>query len=374
MRIVASGSVYDGRDLGPYQRSCAFTAVALAHDGTLYVTCRRGSRRVSLDGHECVFASADLGATWELRYDGYGKSAWDGVPGTIETLLIAETAPGELTATGLWVDRSGGQVEWANPVTQGLLPMRTFLTTSRDGGRTWGSRRPVDLAPHPGPSPTGPLLRLPGALAQPYEHWKEYEDASPGRPEAHLRLSPDDGLTWLEHVTVAADPTNTRFYWDQRLAVQPATGRLVAMFWTHGALAGQDVDIHIAWGSPDGRRWSEPRGTGLPGQHCQPIPLGGERLLAAYVHRRDPPGIHVALSTDFGQTWDRSREMVIYASTAGTEQGAAGPREIGDYWVDMGAWRLGHPRGVLLPSGEVFVVYYAGTRETLTARWARLAV
>ena len=146
------------------------------------------------------------------------------------------------------------------------------------------------------------------------------------------------------------------------------------MFWTHDPLAGRDRDVHLAWGSPDGRRWTAPRGTGLPGQHCQPIPLGGGRLVAVYARRQDPPGIHAALSRDFGATWDAGSDVVVYDSTAGTELGASGARAIGDYWDDMVAWRFGHPRGVALPTGEIVVVYYAGDDLAKSVRWARLTV
>jgi hypothetical protein len=213
-----------------------------------------------------------------------------------------------------------------------------------------------------------------GALGQPYEHWKEYDDPTPGRPAALLRLSHDGGKTWPTYATVAADPANGRYYWDQRLAVQPSSQRLVAMFWTHDPLAGRDVDVHIAWGSPDGRRWQAPVGTGLAGQHCQPVSLGGDDLAAAYVHRRDPPGIRVALSRDFGQSWDRAAEVAIYESSAGAEAGVAEPREIADYWDDMIKWRFGHPRGIQLPSGDLLVVYYAGNDHTTSVRWARLTI
>ena len=146
------------------------------------------------------------------------------------------------------------------------------------------------------------------------------------------------------------------------------------MFWTHDFDAGQDTDAHIAWGSADGRQWSEPRSAGLPGQHCQPLSLGGDRLLAAYPRRRDPPGIVLSLSEDFGCTWDRSRDLVVHDSTEGTEAGAGDARFDADLWSDMESWRFGHPRAALLPNGEVFVVYYAGGREVKSARWARVEV
>lgn len=376
MKLIASGYVYDARSALSHRRSCARTAVALLHDGTLLVSFRRGSDRESLDGHACIMASTDQGATWQERYDGYGVGAWDGTPGEVKGFFVGECEAGKLHATGFWVDMSRPELPFINPRTQGLLPMRTFHTISVDGGRTWGPWRRMDTSPHLAVSPaSSPPLSLPGrVLAQPYETWKEYDDPSPGRPGAYLRLSYDDGRTWPESVTVAQHPENALYYWDQRLATHPKSGQWVSMFWTHDPIAQVDRDVHIAWGSPDGRSWSVPTATGLPGQHCQPIPVGGDGLVAVYACRRDPPGIVASYSPDFGRTWDRSRDVVVYDSTVGTESGAHGPRTQKNLWNDMIAWRFGHPRGLQLPSGDVFVVYYAGDNQYKSARWARLTV
>ncbi|MBI2194249.1 MAG: exo-alpha-sialidase [Planctomycetes bacterium] len=375
MRVVASGYVYDAREGPCHQRSCARTTVTLLQDGTLLAAFRRGSERESLDGHECLFASTDLGHTWKLRFDGHGKGDWDGIPGEVKGLSIAETRPGEITGTGFWVDRSNPALPFIHPRTQGLLPMRIYHVRSTDGGYTWGPRQRMETDPHKACSPASAVLLLAGGVwGQPYENWKEYEDESPGWPAASLRLSSDQGLTWPVFATVARHPGNALYYWDQRLAAHPQTGQLVAMFWTHNPVARVDSDIHIAWGTPDGLSWTTPIPTGLPGQHCQPIALGGNLLAAAYTHRRDPPGIRVALSTDFGRTWNRSQEVVVYDSTAGAESGARGPRAQADLWNDMIAWRFGHARGSLLPTGEVFVIFYAGDDLLKSARWARVAI
>ena len=211
-------------------------------------------------------------------------------------------------------------------------------------------------------------------LAQPFENWKEYEDPTPGIPCAWLRLSPDDGATWTEDVLVAAHPDNAIYYWDQRLATHPVDGRIVNMFWTHVPADGRDIDVHICWGTPDGRTWTVPVGTGLAGQHCQPISLGGDRLVAVYSHRESPGGIHASISEDFGRTWDPEAELVVWASDAGDEPGSSAPRAQEEYWNDMGAWQFGHPRGTLLPNGEVLVVFYGGSGSTRSGRWARIGM
>ena len=376
MHIVASGYIYDGHAAPIHQRSCAFTTVFLTLDGTIIVSGRWGSERDSLDGHACIFASTDYGESWEMRYDGSGQGDWDGRAGEIKGLTGVELVSGELTATSLWVDRSNPALPFINPETQGLLPMRILHTTSTDGGRSWGVPRQMDTTPHTAASPcSSAIIRLPDdGLAQPYEHWKTYDDPAPGRPGARLRFSYDGGATWPDYATVAEHPDHALAYWDQRIALHPDTAQLVAMFWTHDFNAGVDLDVHIAWGSADGRTWSAPQGTNLPGQHCQPLSLGGDRLLATYTHRRSPPGIAVSISDDFGRTWDRSQDVMVYDSTAGTESGASGARSQADLWRDMELWRFGHPRAVRLPNGEVLVVFAAGDDVVKSARWARVVV
>jgi hypothetical protein len=97
---------FSTRGLASQQRWTAFTAVTRLGDGILLSTFRRGSQRDSPDGHVCVSASTDLGETGEERYDGHGKTDWEGVPGEDKALLFAEVEPGRLVASGLWVDRS----------------------------------------------------------------------------------------------------------------------------------------------------------------------------------------------------------------------------------------------------------------------------
>jgi len=358
MEVVASGVFWDAATAPVNLRTASATSALVASDGTVYATCRLGTDREGPDGRTGVFASVDGGATWELRYLSPGRETWDDWPGESRGWYLAELEPGELTASVLWTDRTDPAKPWVNPATQGLLGMRVYHVRSRDGGWSWPDRQRIDLAPHHGASSTGPVLPLAGgALAQPFETWKEHADPAPGRPAALLRISIDGGRTWSADALVARDPDNRRFYWDQRLETHPDDGRLVAMFWTHDPAAGRDVDVHVAWGSPDGGTWSDPLPTGLPGQHTQPISLGGDRLVALYSHRGDPPGIRAVLSDDFGRTWDRSA-----------------PRAQADYWTDMGAWQFGHPRGARLPDGDVLVVFYAGSGVVRSARWARLRV
>ena len=377
MHVTASGLVHDSRQAPAHQRSTAFTDIALATDGTILVTFRAGSDRDSIDGHILLYAGNGIDGKWDLINDGYCKGDWeDGTPGEVKTFSIFETHPGALTATGLWVDRSDPSLPFVNQRNQGILPMRIYHTNSTDGGRTWTPRRRMDVHPHLGASPvTEAVIPLPnGVLAQPYETWKEFHDDGPADQGAYLRLSRDDGKTWSEFSTMAKHPSGGKYYWDVRVAKHPETGRFVGTYWTHDPTLATDVDIHISWGSPDGMSWTEPVGTGVSGQHCMPIPLGGDRVLFVYPDRRTINGIGASLSDDFGETWDAAPQLTVYHSAKGIESGAHGKRTQRELWDDMMAWRFGHPRGVLLPNGEVLVVFYAGDGEYLDIHWARIAV
>ena len=229
MRVVASGVVYDGATAPPYgRRSIRRTTVCRAGDGTLYVSFRRGTDHESIDGHPITLASTDDGATWEIRYDGYGQGALDGTPGQFMSLAWYETEPGVLMGTALWIDHSDPTLPFMNPETEGLLPEKIVLAVSTDGARTWDSRQVMDTSPHRAPSPcANHVLRLAnGDLIQPYETHKEWHDPSPLDPRDYLRLSHDGGRSWPDWIEVASHPRRARYYWDQRLAVHPGDGRL----------------------------------------------------------------------------------------------------------------------------------------------------
>ena len=51
-----------------------------------------------------------------------------------------------------------------------------------------------------------------------------------------------------------------------------------------------------------------------------------------------------------------------------------GKRDFADYYADMRVWSFGHAEPGLLPDGSVFVAFYAGDAQSLSIRWARLAL
>src|SRR5579871_6818628 len=156
MRLVASGTVFDTRTAPANEQSASGTSALLASDGTILVTFRLGTEREGDDGHACVMATRDLGATWEIRHLGLEHRRLEGKIGETRSWNLAELTPGELTASVLWTDRTDPTKPWVNQTTQGLLPMRNYHATSTDGGTIWSEPRVIDL-PHPSSSTTVPL-------------------------------------------------------------------------------------------------------------------------------------------------------------------------------------------------------------------------
>ena len=374
LRILDRGTIFDATAAPASARFCTFPSLARTAGGRLIAGFRVGSSKDSADEDVRVMISDDEGATWQTAFAGFGEFP-PGSGGRIRGISI--TALGsQLIASLLSVDHSNPALPLANPKTQGILPTKVLFTWSEDDGRSWATPQEVPLAPHKGNATTGPILILKdGRLALPYEAWKEYDDASPGQHHAALRISADGGITWGELAIVAHDPKGRVLYWDQRLSMDPITGNLIAMFWSHDRQAQQDVDIHIAWGAPDARRWSQPTPTGIAGQICAPLALGNERVFAAYVHRHHPPSLRAILSDDFGRTWTAAEELVFYEKKhGGPESGMGGKRAFGDYWADMSVWTFGHPTPLLLPDDSVMVAFYAGDETAMGIHWVRIAL
>jgi len=368
--VIDHGMVFDARSGAADGRSNAFTSIAATTDG--YVCTFRTARGRDVAGGRLRIMGSEDGNAWSTLHEGLTCEIL-GVAGDMYAGYIAELEPRLLTGAFLWVDRSNPALSFVHPETTGILPTRNLLAQSSDGGATWADWREVDLGPEHGCTVTGPVFRAsPGLLALPYETWKSYENVSPGRHSASLRLSRNDGTTWTERRIVAADADGSTFFWDQRIAVNAESGEAVAMFWTHDRTQGRDVENTIAWADHAGGDWSQPISCGWSGQHCQPLWLGEERLLAVHVTRDHRAGIVARLSDDFGRTWNPAATVQVYSREADSRSVAESTFE--EFWQEMMTWQFGHPRAVLTPERDVLIVWYAGDDSATSVHWARLSI
>jgi hypothetical protein len=343
-------------------------------DGRILVAFHAGSAKESPDENVLMRLSADGGTTWETICDGLEPLVVEGKSGSWHHGRVSELAPGYLLGAFWWLDRSNPSRPMINPETTGTLPNHIFLMESFDDGHTWVDRREVDTRPFASVALMGAPLKLAnGDIAIVSESWKMYYDVSEGKHHALLSISHDNARTFDPPIIVANDPSNKLLFWDQRLAVDPQTGNLIGMFWTHNRVAQRDANAHIAWGTPDGKTWTYPTDAGFLSQIPRPLVLPGGRVLAVYVHRHHPPSLRAILSRDFGKTWDVQNELVFYQHEL-AQAGMDKKREFTDYYADMRIWSFGHAEPGLLPNGDVFVVFYAGDANSLSIHWARIAL
>jgi len=375
MKIIGQGVVFDATTAPPDRRFCAWTNPTVLSDGRILVSFHAGSAKDAPDENVVIRMSLDDGKTWETVCAGLPALTVDGKPGSWHSGRVTEIEPGRLLGAFWWLDRSDPTLPMCNTETTGTLPSHTFVIDSFDNGRTWVNRREISMGSFEATALMGPPLMLPnGDIALPSESWKTYYDTSYGEHHAILSISHDGGQTFDSPAVVATDPTNKLLFWDNRLAVDPETGKMIGMFWTHDREAQQDRNAHVAWGSPDGKTWTYPEDAGFAGQIPSPVVLPDGRVLAVYVHRHHPPSLRAILSEDFGRTWDIENELVFYEKEMGREAGMDGKREFADYYADMRVWSFGHTEARLLPGGDVFVSYYAGDENSLSVRWTRIAV
>ena len=172
---------------------------------------------------------------------------------------------------------------------------------------------------------------------------------------------------------MAHDPANRLLFWDERLAVDPETGRLVGMFWTHDREAGRTQRAHrlgedARWHFVDlsDRCWfrrADP----------EAVAVARRSRSVRLFHRHRPPSLRAILSPDFGQTWDAAGELVFLRASVRPAGGhGCAQRGFTDYYADQRLWNFGHVEPGLLPDGRVLVAFYAGDAQSLSVRWVRL--
>ena len=371
LQIVGRGIVTRSEP-GTRRANITCPAVTALSNGTLLVTCRPGSTKDSEDETVELHESRDGGQTWRPRPFPAVRTL-NGKRGTCDTCYLTEIKPRHLLAAMMWVDRETypGKPLF-NPETEGCLPMSIVLSESYDFGKTWSPWRlvpvPVELGPA---SLTDAIIKLPdGTLAMSVETSKNYNDRSKWYQKVVLFHSKDMGMTWGPPVTAGEDPSGRIFNWDQRVGVA-ADGRLAAFLWTFDSQTNKYLNVHRRLSGDGGYTWSVAEDLGFPDQAAHPVIFPDGRIILAFVDRFKSRSIRARWAQDVAAPFLPETEVVIYSQQP---TAAKGPKmdSTGEVLADMSAWSFGLPYGTVLPDGDAFVVYYAGTTKAMDIHWARL--
>jgi Neuraminidase (sialidase) len=348
-------------------------------DGTILLSFRSGTLRYSPDGTPHLLRSPDEGRTWEdlgrpLDAALPGRPGWD-----YRATGLTQGRSGAVIGCVVGLDRSSpDRPPWLvyNPdpaAFQGMIPIRTMMLRSADGGRTWSSSWPMEGMSVPNSSAQH-LVTLPnGDILCPLETFKAFDEPGPWRYRVDMIRSHDEGQTWGEsapaHVSdPEGDPRNL-MGWDPRFALLH-DGRLVQFYYAFLNRTGGEDPVHVNASTDGGRTWSVPHSTGVRGQAMFPIALPGGGLIGFQQRRHEPQGMFALYSPD-GETFDPDSETNVYQHEQPSGPSFVSGADAVGYMNDMIHFTFGHPTGVALGDGRALVVWYAG-EETRTSIWGAI--
>jgi len=371
LQIIARGMV--SRSHPNRSRAClTFPAVTALADGSLLASWRAGSAKDSADETLEFARSNDEGHTWSVPWRPFVPVTHGGKNGSLRVCYLTELQPGHLLAAAMWIDRTSypGQPLF-NAATEGCLPMFILLADSYDNGATWSPWRVVPMPAEIGPaSLTNPILKLAdGSLAMSIETNKHYQDRSRWMQRVVFFHSRDQGHSWHGPTVAGEDPSGRIFNWDLRCAVAP-DGRIATFAWTYDTQTARYLNIHRRLSHDHGHSWSSALDLGFADQAARPAILSDGRVVLAYVDRFQRHAIRARLAPAVDAPFDPASDAVLYTHTDTAKQ----DDNTGELLADMNLWSFGLPYAERLPSGDVLVVYYAGTAAAMDLHWARLRV
>ncbi len=370
LRLLESGPIYRNPNPGYTHHIALFSHVVDLGDGQLLCAYNRGQAMYATDLTFFQARSPDGGVTWGEHTVLYDRAA-DDRPFSYHSPFMTRLRDGRLVIAAFRVDRSDPELPLFNEKTGGLAPVEVILQRSSDQGRTWSPPEVVAVPDGMVITPSSASVELAdGAWFLAYDVWHAFDDPGPYRPRTVGYFSRDDGRDWGEPVTFADGAAAGKGYWHGRVTTLD-DGRLFALFWSADMRAGLDpLPLHRCIGSPDGRRWTAPEATNLPGQTNGVVDMGGGLLAAVYTSREPPrPGFRVALSTDLGRTWDLDGQQLVWDATGRERLGVNAPES---YPRSHDTIAFGAPTANRLSDGTLLVTFWCTELSITHIRYARL--
>ncbi len=372
LKIVDTGPIYRNPNPGYFHKLAAFSHIVQLGDQELLCTYNRGQAMYATDLTFYQARSADGGASWGEQSLITDRSL-DDRHYSYHSPFVSRMSDGLLLIIAFRVDRTDPDHPIFNEKTGGLTKLEVVLQRSSDNGRTWSPPQLLDLPPEMVISPSSAIVELGnGTLFLPFDQWHAFDDPGPYQPRTVGFFSTDRGYTWSHPISFADGRPLGKGHWHGRIKRQ-TDDRLFGLFWT--ADMRQDMaalPLHRCFGSADGRTWTEPEATNLPGQTNDVADLGNGRLAAIYTSRAAPqPGFRVALSEDWGLSWDLENQVLVWDATGRDRLGVNAPES---YPRSHDTIAFGAPTATRLLDDDILVSFWCTEMSITHIRYARLRV
>jgi len=306
------------------------------------------------DSHPVITRSVDGGRTWSMQGPVDSGRAASSAPTYTETGFISR-GPGSTVfcLSAHWpIDPDAPDAPIVHPETCGMRRNSMLLRRSDDGARTWTAAQKVEHGvDSPLEIPTGVVTLGNGDLLISFSTWKQWDGTSPYGHQIMVIRSSDNGRSWSAPVTIFHDPSDRIGYWECRIA-EMASGRLIATCWVHDWQSDQDINNRYALSDDGGISWSAPAPLPVAGQTGWPMPLGGDRVLFAYNHRKTPVGVRALVC----RVTDTACELVSDAAVFEPQVKTESTISSDSYAVTD--FQFGAPSVVSLGANKYMVVYW----------------
>lgn len=371
LHLVGDGVIFRNPDPGHRHISALFPNPLELPSGEMICCYNQGSALYAADLTFVIARSSDGGRSWRDHRVIYDRSL-DDRPYSYHGPFVSRMHDGTLLIGAFRSDRSDPERPMFNEVTGGLHEPEVILLRSADDGHTWGPPEVVQLPPGIVATPATAIIELAdGSWFWPFDQWKGFDDPSPYQPRTLGFLSRDQGGHWDEMIVYADGAPDGLGFWHGK-PIPLADGRLAVLYWAAEMATGATLTNHMSFGSADGRDWSKPLATNLPGQTNALVDLGEGRYAAIYTRREGAqPAIMAALSVDGGQGWDLDNQLLLWDATGRDRLGVV---SLESYPRSHDTIAFGAPAAVRLADGAIYATWWCMEAALVHVRWARIEV